>query len=294
MEASGAALKGKSLIGQYFGPGGRLAELLPEYEHRREQEEMALHVMRTLSRGDVGLFEAGTGTGKSLAYLIPAALYALGETKPVVVSTYTISLQEQLIGKDIPVVQTIFPDLKAALVKGWRNYLCYLRLETALSAPGDLLEPEHDRELSQIAAWAGVETEDGTLSDLPFQPTAAVWDEVCAESDSCLRNRCPHSERCPLIRDRTEMASAHLLVVNHHLLFSDVAVRRQLDWSPDTAVLPGYDTVIVDEAHHLEDVATDHLGVALTSRGEPSFWPHLSRPGRERPGRRRGTPANFE
>ncbi|HLS91800.1 MAG TPA: helicase C-terminal domain-containing protein [Limnochordia bacterium] len=276
MEASGAALKGKSLIGQYFGPGGRLAELLPEYEHRREQEEMALHVMRTLSRGDVGLFEAGTGTGKSLAYLIPAALYALGETKPVVVSTYTISLQEQLIGKDIPVVQTIFPDLKAALVKGWRNYLCYLRLETALSAPGDLLEPEHDRELSQIAAWAR-ETEDGTLSDLPFQPTAAVWDEVCAESDSCLRNRCPHFERCPLIRDRTEMASAHLLVVNHHLLFSDVAVRRQLDWSPDTAVLPGYDTVIVDEAHHLEDVATDHLGVALTSRGVAQLFGRIYR-----------------
>lgn len=276
MEASGAALQGRPKMADYFGPGGQLSHLLVEYEHRPEQAEMAARVMRTLARGDVGLFEAGTGTGKSLAYLIPAALYAMDQDKPVVVSTYTISLQEQLLHKDIPIVQEIFPSLRAALVKGWRNYICHQRLQSALLSPGDLLEPEHDRELAQIAAWAR-DTEDGTLSDLPFQPSTAVWDEVCAESDSCLRNRCPHFERCPLMRDRAEMASAHILVVNHHLLFSDVAVRRELDWQAEAAVLPGYDAVVVDEAHHLEDVATAHLGFALTSRGVAQLFGRIYR-----------------
>ena len=276
MEASGAVTRGRPGMDDYFGPGGKLSELLTGYEHRREQGEMAQGVMRALARGDVGLFEAGTGTGKSLAYLIPAALYALNEEKPVVVSTYTISLQEQLIHKDIPVVQRIFPALKAVLVKGWRNYVCHQRLQSALHAPGDLLDPEHDRALSRIAEWAQT-TEDGTLSDLPFQPIASLWDEVCAESDSCLRNKCPHFDQCPLMRDRAEMSKAHLLVVNHHLLFSDVAVRRELGWEVEAAVLPAYDAVIVDEAHHLEDVATDHLGVALTSRGVAQLFGRIYR-----------------
>lgn len=276
MTQSEAGVKGRSGMEEYFGPGGQLSRLLAGYEHRREQGAMALGVMRTLTRGDVGFFEAGTGTGKSLAYLIPASIHALAEEKPVVVSTYTISLQEQLIDKDIPLVQRIFPSLKAVLVKGWRNYICHQRLQSALQAPGDLLDPGHDEQLSRVARWAE-ETEDGTLSDLPFQPDAALWDEVCAESDSCLRSRCPHFDRCPLMRDRAEMSKAHLLVVNHHLLFSDVAVRRELGWEADAAVLPAYDCVILDEAHHLEDVATDHLGASLSSRGVTQLFGRLYR-----------------
>jgi len=271
---------------EYFGPGGRLSHVLSGYEHRREQVEMARGVMRALARGDAGFFEAGTGTGKSLAYLIPAALWALQEERPVVISTYTISLQEQLLQKDIPVVQKIFPNVKAVLVKGWRNYICYQRLEAALQAPGDLLDPGHDVELLKLAEWAR-QSEDGSLSDLPFQPVLEVWDEVCAESDACLRNQCPHFERCPVFRDRADMATAHLLVVNHHLLFSDVAVRRELGWQAEAAVLPGYDAVIVDEAHHLEDVATDHLGVSLASRGVTQLFGRIYR----RSGRGRGVVA---
>lgn len=276
MAQIGAGVQGRREMEEYFGPGGKLSQVLSGYEHRREQEEMAHGVMRTLARGDAGFFEAGTGTGKSLAYLIPAALHALQEEKPVVVSTYTISLQEQLIGKDIPLVQRIFPELRAVLVKGWRNYICYQRLQSALQAPGDLLDPGRDQDLSKIARWAET-TEDGTLSDLPFQPDAELWDEVCAESDSCLRSQCPHFDRCPLMRDRAEMGKAHLLVVNHHLLFSDVAVRRELGWEADAAVLPGYDAVVVDEAHHLEDVATDHLGGALSSRGVTQLFGRIYR-----------------
>lgn len=271
-----ASVSGRPGMADYFGPGGKLSHLLAGYEHRREQEVMAHGVMRTLARGDVGFFEAGTGTGKSLAYLIPAALYALDQEKPVVISTYTISLQEQLIHKDIPLVQRIFPALNAVLVKGWRNYICRQRLQSALLAPGDLLDPGHDRDLSKIADWAET-TEDGTLSDLPFQPSLTLWDEVCAESDSCLRNKCPHFDQCPLMRDRAEMSKAHLLVVNHHLLFSDVAVRRELGWEVEAAVLPAYDCVVVDEAHHLEDVATDHLGVTLTSRGVTQLFGRIYR-----------------
>lgn len=263
-------------MAEFFGPGGRLSAVLPGFEHRREQAQMAEGVLRALERGDVGFFEAGTGTGKSLAYLIPAALYSLREEKPVVISTYTISLQEQLIRKDIPIVQRLFPSVRAKLVKGWRNYICYQRLEAALEAPGELLDPEHDVELLKVAEWART-SEDGTLSDLPFQPASAVWDEVCAEPDSCTRSKCPHFERCPLFRDRAEAAEAHLLVVNHHLLLSDVAIRRELGWQAEAAVLPAYDAVVVDEAHHLEDVATDHLGVSLSSRGVAQVFGRLFR-----------------
>lgn len=259
-----------------FLPGGRLQRLLDGYEHRSEQAEMAQAVQRVLKSGDIGLIEAGTGTGKSLAYLIPAAAYSISHQKPVVIATHTISLQEQLINEEIPRVQKIFPELKVTLVKGWRNYVCHQRLEAALEQPGDLLEPGFDDELKAIAEWAQT-SEDGTRSDLPFEPSPIVWDQAAAESDSCLRNRCPHYDRCPFFRDRARMAGAHLLVVNHHLLFSDVAVRRQMGWESDQAVLPPYASVIFDEAHHVEDVATDHLGASISSLGVSQIFGRIHR-----------------
>lgn len=277
MEANGE-------IRALFGASGRLSEVIRGFEYRPEQLAMAEAVQGALRRGEVGLFEAGTGTGKSLAYLIPAASYALAAKKAVVVSTYTISLQEQLLRREIPVVKRLFPDLSVTLVKGWRNYLCRVRLEGALAAPGDLFDSEADEELLEVARWAR-ETEEGTLSDLPFEPRREVWDLVAAESDSCLRSRCPHYTSCPLFRERARMAGSHLLIVNHHLLFADIALRRRLGWESDQAVLPPYAAAILDEAHHVEDVATEYFGTSLSTRGVAQLF---SRFHRRRHGQSRG------
>lgn len=269
-------------VSEYFGPSGSLSQILPGFEHRREQVELALGIERALRRGEVGFFEAGTGTGKSFAYLIPAARYAIERERPVVVSTYTISLQEQLIHKDIPVIKRIFPELKTVLVKGWSNYICRLRLDAALRAPGELIDLSIGDSLLRIAAWAE-KTTDGTRSDLPFRPSPSLWDEVCAESDSCLKTACPHYSGCPLFRDRSAMIGAHLLIVNHHLLFADLSVRRELGWETEQAVLPSYDAVIVDEAHHVEDVASEYMGYGLSSVGVAQLFGRLlrSRQGRQ-------------
>lgn len=261
-----------------FRQGGHLTTLLDGFEERPEQAALAQQIRAALQAGEVGFFEAGTGTGKSLAYLLPAAAYALEHDARVVVSTHTISLQEQLINKDIPTVTSIYPDLRCTLVKGWSNYICRLRLDDRRFSEGDLLDAEVGEHLDALVEWAET-TEDGTRSDLnlPFEPNARLWSEVCAESDSCLRAECPYYQRCPIFRDRAAMAESHLLIVNHHLLLADVALRRALGWETEQAVLPAYEAVIFDEAHHVEDVATAHLGTTLSQLGIEQLFRRLSR-----------------
>lgn len=264
-----------------FAPGGALARELPNYEHRPQQSLMAQRVAATLQKGGVALIEAGTGTGKSLAYLIPAARAALASDRPVVISTHTINLQEQLIHKDIPLVrQAEMPELKAVLVKGWSNYLCLQRYESVLASSGDLLEPDEEMQFAAIREWVVSGPEEGSRHELPFSPSSAVWEQVAAESDTCSRQACPFYDRCYLFKARREMEGAHLLIVNHHLLFADFAVRSRIGWDTDRAVLPRYDHVIIDEAHHLEDVATDHLGFRLTQGGWHQFLGRLARSAR--------------
>ena len=213
------------------------------------------------------MIEAGTGTGKSLAYLFPAVRFALETGERVVVSTNTINLQEQLVHKDIPFVRNVFaPELKVALVKGWQNYLCLHRYQNALQGSGDLFEPEAELQLAAVREWVAAGPEEGSLSELPFSPSPSLWSSICAESDTCLRQECPLYEHCFLFKARRQMEDSHLLVVNHHLLFADVAVRGVLGWQSE-AVLPPYSHLIIDEAHHVEDVATDHLGNRLSELG---------------------------
>lgn len=242
-----------------LGPDGPLAATLENFEWRQGQQEMAMAVTHTLRHGGIALVEAGTGTGKSLAYLVPAALFALHSGKRVVISTNTINLQEQLLHKDIPLVQSVMSaELRACLVKGWRNYLCLYRLQ---SIGQGALELGLEDQMTEIARWAENSLE-GSVSELGRLP--ANWDEVCAESDTCLRSDCPFFQRCFFFRARANMEKAHLLVVNHHLLFADVAVRRAVGWDSDISVLPTYDRVILDEAHHVQDVATNFLSSSLS------------------------------
>ncbi len=246
-----------------LGPDGAIARHLDGYEHRPEQLRMALQVAETFNNDRIALIEAGTGTGKSLAYLVPALLWATANRERVVVSTNTINLQEQLIGKDLPFLQRATGlEFRAVLVKGRGNYLCRRKLETARREPG-LFDMEQAAELDQLTAWAE-HSSTGSREDLPTPPRPDVWEEVCCEADQCSRMRCRHFRSCFLHRARREAARADLLVVNHALLLSDLAVRRQTDNYTSAAVLPPFTRLILDEAHHLEETATRHFATVVS------------------------------
>ncbi|MDX2194267.1 MAG: helicase C-terminal domain-containing protein [Gemmatimonadales bacterium] len=253
-----------------LGEQGAVATVLGQYEDRPSQRDMAAHIADAYNDGGTLLLEAGTGVGKSFAYLLPALLWARANGERTVVSTATINLQEQLVGKDLPLLREALGRSGRAptfaLLKGWRNYLCKARLEVAARSQGTLLEPDKHDELLALQAWAAGSA-DGTLADLAAPPSPEVWDEVSAESDLCPRLRCPHFDGCFLFRARRRAAEADVVVVNHHLLAADLAVRQAQDNWEEAAVLPPWKRIILDEAHHLEDVAAQHLGVQVSSRG---------------------------
>jgi ATP-dependent DNA helicase DinG len=216
-----------------------------------------------------------------MGYLVPALRWAAANGERTVVSTNTINLQEQLVGKDLPFLKEAFTDQKVryALLKGWRNYLCLQRLEQARAGGAALFEAGMAAELGALEAWAE-RTGDGSVADLPTPPRPEVWDEVAAEPDLCQRMKCPHFDRCFLFKARREAAQADVIVVNHHLLLSDVAVRRaQQNWD-DAAVLPAYKRLVVDEGHHLEDAAAAHLGTSVTRRALQRSFSRLDRRGK--------------
>jgi ATP-dependent DNA helicase DinG len=250
-------------IAQILGPEGVVAGHLPGYEERPEQLRMAFAVGEAFNLGRLAVIEAGTGTGKSLAYLVPAILWALANEERVVVSTNTINLQEQLIRKDLPFLQRATGlEFRAVLVKGRGNYLCRRRAEGARLEPG-LFEDEHAGELAAILEWAAG-TSDGSREELTFPPAEAVWEEVRCEIDQCARARCAHYQQCFFHRARRLAAQAQVLVVNHALLLSDLAVRHQTDNYSAAAVLPPFQRIILDEAHHLEDIATQFFATQVS------------------------------
>jgi ATP-dependent DNA helicase DinG len=204
-----------------IGERGPIAAHLGQYEDRRSQRDMAAYIADGYNDGGIQLMEAGTGVGKSFAYLVPALAWARTNQERTIVSTNTINLQEQLVGKDLPLLRDALATddhtPSFALLKGWRNYLCLLRLNQAVGSQRTLLEQDKVDELIGLSEWAG-HTADGTLSDLPVMPSPEVWDEVSAEADLCPRLKCPHFDRCFLFRARRRAAEADVVVVNHHLL----------------------------------------------------------------------------
>ncbi|UCC26261.1 MAG: DEAD/DEAH box helicase, partial [Gemmatimonadales bacterium] len=261
-------------------PEGPLAAAHPLYEDREGQREMIRVVGERFNQGGVALVEAGTGTGKSLAYLLPAARWATENRERTVISTNTINLQEQLISKDLPLVNRLLGgDLSWALVKGRGNYVSIRRAYLAAQSTRDLFEEDRAAEVDALLEWIR-STDDGSLTDLPFTPSDEVWEEVRSDPDACLRARCPHFQECFYQRSRRRAASARILVVNHHLLFTDVAVRRATQNWTQSAVLPPHRHVILDEAHNVEDAATSHLGVEVTRRGLYRLLARLDRRGK--------------
>ena len=250
-----------------LGPDGALAREHVGFEDRPGQREMARMVARRYNEGGVALVEAGTGTGKSLAYLLPAVLWALENEERTVVSTNTINLQEQLVGKDLPLVSRLLGrPIRWTLVKGRGNYVSIRRARLAAATAASLFEDDRTGEIQGLLEWMET-TRDGSLADLSTPPSEEVWEEVRSDPDICLRARCPHFQACFFQKARREAASAEILVVNHHLLFTDLSVRRITNNYSHAAVLPPYRHLILDEGHNTEDVASDHLGVQVTRRG---------------------------
>ena len=229
------------------------------YEPRPQQLEMAEAIADAIEEPHHLAVEAGTGVGKSFAYLVPLIHAAVSRNIQAVVSTYTISLQEQLISKDIPFLQKHMGlDFKAVLVKGRGNYLCLRRLARARKMSGELFKSAEQQELERIRAWAD-RTADGTIQDMEQQPDSDVWATVCAEHGNCLGTKCPEHKRCFLMRARSRIRDAHLLVVNHHLFFSELSLRTH-----GAAFLPEYRIAVLDEAHMIENVASEHMGIRLS------------------------------
>jgi len=247
-----------------LGSEGAIARRLGgSYEARPQQGEMAAAVDQALDSGGTLAVEAGTGVGKSFAYLLPAIRRIVENKQRVIVSTHTISLQEQLIDKDIPLLQAVLDsEFSAVLVKGRGNYVSLRRLELASSRQSQLFHHEQElRSLHAVEDWA-YETDDGSLSSLPVLERMSIWDKVQSDAGNCMGRKCPSYNSCFYQAARRRMENGDLLVVNHALFFADLALR-----SAGVGILPPYDHVILDEAHTIEDVASEHFGLGVTDSG---------------------------
>ena len=250
-------------ISEIFDKDGPVAKAMHGYEVRHEQIEMAEAVESAISHSEQLIVEAGTGIGKSFAYLVPLAEYALQDETLGIVSTNTISLQEQIINKDIPFLEkALDKDFKAVLVKGRNNYLCLRRLHRSEFLQKDLFSDQYElTEFTKIFAWS-YKTQDGTLYDLDEEPDSKVWAMVSADSETCLGKNCQHYNRCFFQKAREKINEARMLVINHHLFFSNLALLKE-----QKSIFPEWGALVFDEAHSIEGVATEHLGASITNTG---------------------------
>jgi ATP-dependent DNA helicase DinG len=249
-------------MGEFFSDGGKLGKA-KGYESRPGQARMAERVAEIIEDQRHLVVEAGTGTGKSLAYLVPAAYAAQELGKKAIISTYTIHLQEQLFGKDVPIVQSLVPfEFTAALLKGRQNYLCPHRLKKAQQHQGDLFAAGQAEQLRGLLDWAG-RTKDGTLSDIDFQIDAAVWAQVCSEAFACTPRHCGGPSGCFYQMARTKVLDANVVILNHALLFGLLAGAEESEEGPSEGYLFPNDFLVLDEAHEVEDVAAKALGLEV-------------------------------
>ena len=249
----------------FFAPDGPLSKAT-NFEFRPQQQEMAVALARALEEDRHFVVEAGTGVGKSLAYLAPAILFALEQKKKAIVSTHTINLQEQLLNKDIPILNKILPvEFEAALIKGRQNYVCPRRLERALQQANELFTGPEQNELNRIAEWAS-KTRDGTLSDLAIEQDPKVWTQVCSEAHICTTKTCGQTSNCFYQQARKRLLSADLLVINHTLLFILLGDPEEQAGRESGFLLPN-DFLIFDEAHTIEQVASRHIGIGISQYG---------------------------
>jgi len=246
----------------FFSEGGSLSKA-KNFEFRPQQQEMAVAVANALEEERHLVVEAGTGVGKSLAYLTPAILFAIDQHKKAIVSTHTINLQEQLLYKDIPILKKILPvEFEAALMKGRQNYLCPRRLERALQQANELFTGPEQNELIRLAKWTRT-TRDGSLSDLEVEPDPKVWTQVCSEAHTCTQKTCGQDPRCFYQQARKRLFAADVLVINHTLLFILLG-DPELQAERESGFIFPNDFLIFDEAHTIEQLASRQVGIGIS------------------------------
>lgn len=241
-----------------FNEEGPIAAALPQFEVRPEQVAMSKDVLKAFKSHKIALIEAGTGCGKSMAYLLPALFFCSKQNEKIVISTHTINLQEQLLEKDIPrVLKALNLSLKVVLVKGMHNYLCLRKVKETMEERL-LYPPEEAREVEDIHEQIRT-LKEGSKSELKVLPSYATWEKVQAESDTCTGKQCPYYQECYFFKARKEVGDAQVLIVNHHLLFADLSIKSTQTLQPINSILPPYARLIIDEAHHIEEVATEYF-----------------------------------
>ena len=250
-------------VDEYFGENGAIHKNFGKFEVRREQYEMAKFIENSMNENKKLIVEAGTGTGKTIAYLLPTLLYAIENNLKVIVSTNTINLQEQLVNKDIPLLKKIInEDFNYQIVKGRGNYLCKRKLYNI-----DVTEKETDTEeertekniIRNLIDWDKNVTRTGDRNELKYEISNSIWEKVNSEVDMCKGVKCPHYSRCHFFKARKNVADATLLIVNHHMFFADLAIRNQTGFYTNYSILPNYDIVVFDEAHNIEDTARNYF-----------------------------------
>ena len=254
-------------IKNYFSKDGILAKEIKGFEYRQEQEEMAQYIQEAINEDKKIIVEAGTGTGKTLAYLIPAIKWAVANKKKVIIATNTINLQEQLLLKDIPLAKSIIKDeFSYVLVKGRNNYVCKrLFNELALGKNIDIgtFSIEAREQIEYILKW-GNKTKTGDKAELPFEVYPDVWELVQSTTELCLGKKCPYRKECFYMKTRMEKMEADILISNHHVFFADLNVRAETDFDSEYLILPRYDMIIFDEAHNIESVARSYFSVEVS------------------------------
>jgi len=244
----------------WLGPDGPIARRLSGYEYRPQQLQMAEAVARAFESSRHLIVEAGTGIGKTIAYLLPAIFQAANNRQRVVISTYTINLQEQIINKDIPLLNAVVPlEFTAVLVKGRSNYLCLRRLARAMVGTANLFVQDRAGELlNGLAEWSK-EAQEGAANELDQEVPFWLWSQVCSEQGNCLGRRCTFFEKCFFWRARRRMQHGNLLIANHAMLFSDLSARQR-----GLSVLGKYELAVVDEAQNIENLASEHFGISIS------------------------------
>ena len=254
-------------IEDYFSEDGILVNEIKGFEHRHEQEEMAKNIQNAINDNRKIIVEAGTGTGKTLAYLIPAIKWAITNKKKVIIATNTINLQEQLLLKDIPLAKSVIKDeFTYALVKGRSNYLCkrlFTELSLGKSIDIESFSVEAREQIEYILKW-GNKTKTGDKAELPFEVYPDVWELVQSTTELCLGKKCPFRKECFYMKTRMKKMEADILISNHHVFFSDLNVRAETDFDSEYLILPRYDMVIFDEAHNIESVARSYFSVEVS------------------------------
>lgn len=254
-------------IENYFAKDGILAKEIKGFEYRKEQEEMAQYIQDAINEDKKIIVEAGTGTGKTLAYLIPSIKWAVTNKKKVIIATNTINLQEQLLLKDIPLAKSIIKDeFSYVLVKGRNNYVCkrlFNELVLGKSIDIETFSMEAREQIEYILKW-GNKTKTGDKAELPFEVYPDVWELVQSTTELCLGKKCPYRKECFYMKTRMEKMEADILISNHHVFFADLNVRAETDFDSEYLILPRYDMVIFDEAHNVESVARSYFSVEVS------------------------------